>query len=124
MRVPALLLTLATTSVFAQSTAGRFSGTIADPSGAAIPAVSVTAVNAETGQKIAERTNSQGQFVLYPLAPGVYDLTAQNTGFTTFTISGVKINVSENVLRNISLDVGAMTQSGRMAGHAASLEGG
>ena len=121
MRSPILFIALAG-SLLAQSTAGRFSGTVADPSGAAIPAVSVIATNAETGQHIAEKTNSQGQFVLYPLPPGVYNLTAQKTGFSTFTISGMKIDVSESVVRNISLEVGAMTQSVTVAAEAASIE--
>ena len=101
-----ILWPLTACCLLAQSTAGRFSGTITDPSGAPIPDVSVIAVSAETGQKVAEKTTNQGQFVLYPLPPGIYNLTAQKTGFAMFTISGVKIDVSESVVRNISLDVG------------------
>ena len=73
---------LACSCLHAQSTAGRFSGTVTDPSGAAVPDVSVSAVNTETGRKVAEKTNRQGQFVLYPLPPGAYDITVQSTGFT------------------------------------------
>jgi hypothetical protein len=84
--------------------------------------VSVIAVSAETGQKLAKKTTTQGQFVLYPLPPGIYNLTAQKTGFAMFTISGVKIDVSESVVRNISLEVGATTQSVTVAAESAAIE--
>jgi hypothetical protein len=98
-------------SMRAQSTAGRFSGTVTDPSGAAVPAVRVTAINGETGQKIGEKTNSEGNFVLYPLAPGRYDITAQKDGFATLSIEGVTIDVAQSIARNLRLQVGAITQS-------------
>ncbi len=106
----------------AQSTSGRFSGTITDPTGAVIPQVQVTALNSETGLKRIETTGEQGQFVLYPLPPGVYEITAKKDGFAVFTISGVKIEVSESVVRNITLQVGAISQNVSVAAEAASIE--
>src|SRR5512133_728121 len=104
-----LVLTFCAAAVlFAQSTAGRFSGSVADPSGASVPDVRVTALNNETGQKLVETTTGEGRFVLYPLPPGVYTITAQKDGFSTFTIANVKVDVSESVSRNITLQVGAV----------------
>src|SRR4051812_13196478 len=95
LTIPVAVICLFTASnVIAQSTAGRFSGTVTDPSGTSVPQVRVTALNTETGQKLVETTNMQGQFVLYPLAPGTYDVTAQKEGFTTFALSGLKVDVS------------------------------
>jgi outer membrane receptor protein involved in Fe transport len=119
-----LFLLLLTIRVFAQSTAGRFSGTVTDASGAAVPDAAVTALNSETGQRVTEATNGQGRFVLYPLPPGVYDITARKTGFSAFTLSGVKIDVSQSVVRDISLEVGAITQSVSVAADAVSIETG
>src|SRR5947208_864641 len=106
-----LVALLCSLDLSAQSTAGRLSGNVTDPSGAAVPAVRVTAINSETGQKLAERTNAEGNFVIYPLPPGIYDISAQKDGFATLTMSGVKIDVSESVVRNFRLQVGAITQS-------------
>ena len=106
----------------AQTTAGRFSGAVTDASGAAVPQALVTALNSETGLKLSERTNVEGRFVLYPLPPGVYDITARKEGFHTFVISGLKVDVSETVARNISLEVGAMTQSVSVTAEAASIQ--
>ena len=101
--------------------AGRFSGTVTDASGGTVGAARVDAVNAETGQKVTETTNHQGQFVLYPLPPGIYDISVQKTGFSAFTISGVRINVSETVVRNVSLELGAMAQSVSVTADAATI---
>ena len=107
--------------VHAQTTAGRFSGTVLDPSGAPVPQTTVAALNKETGQKVVETTNSSGYFVLYPLLPGVYDITAQKQGFSTFVISDVQINVSESVPRRITLEVGAVNQSISVNAEAADI---
>src|SRR5258707_326595 len=111
LRCYAIMLFLTASCLRAQSTAGRFSGTVTDPSRATVAAARVDAVNAETGQKVTETTNHQGQFVLYPLPPGIYDVSVQKTGFNALTLSGVRINVSETVVRNVSLEIGAMAQS-------------
>ena len=116
-----LLIMLSAAALFSQTTAGRFSGTVTDASGAAVPDVRITALNAETGQKLVEIANGEGRFVLYPLPPGVYTITAQKDGFSAFTIAGLKVDVSESVVRNISLQVGMMTQSVSVEAEAAAI---
>jgi TonB-dependent Receptor Plug Domain. len=118
----AAFLIFASSALHAQSTAGRLSGSVTDPSGAAVPEVRVVAVNSETGQKITEKTTVQGQFVVYPLPPGLYDVTIKKEGFNTFTISGLKIDVSQSAIRNISLEVGTTTQSVSVSTEAAVIE--
>ena len=113
---------LAIFGFFIQTTAGRFSGAVTDPSGAGVPQASVRAVNRETGQKVVELTNADGRFVLYPLAAGVYDIQAQKDGFSTFVITGVKVDVSESVSRNIVLQVGVVSQSVTVTAQAAGIQ--
>src|SRR5579883_1852731 len=120
--VTLFLLLFSAAAVYAQSTAGRFSGTVNDASGAAVPAVKITALNAETGQKVIETSNGEGHFVLYPLPPGLYTITALKDGFSTFSIEGVKVDVSEAVVRNITLQVGNLSQSVSVAAEAASIQ--
>src|SRR2546423_15688773 len=113
-----ILLICFWTGLPAQTTAGRFSGSVTDPSAAAVPGVRVTALNTETGQKVVETTNSEGNFVLYPLPPGIYNVTAQKDGFSTFEISSLKVDVSQSVSRNIQLQVGGVSQSVTVSGDA------
>src|SRR5262245_4914560 len=109
-------------TAFAQSTAGRFSGTVTDASSATVPGVKVAAVNTETGQKVAETTNTQGQFVLYPLQPGLYNVSMQKTGFGNYAIEGLRIEVSSSVVRNVTLEVGSTGQSVTVSADATVME--
>src|SRR5438270_3839820 len=106
-----LLAILSALAAYGQSTAGRFSGTVTDASTSLVPGVKVSAVNVETGQTVTENTNGQGQFVLYPLPPGVYNITLEKAGFSRYTIDGVRIEVSSSLTRNVALEVGATGQS-------------
>ncbi|MCU1232095.1 MAG: hypothetical protein JWP63_62 [Candidatus Solibacter sp.] len=116
------LLICAAISLLAQSTAGRFSGTATDASGAAVPGATVIALNMDTGQKLAGKTSGVGEFVLYPLPPGTYNITIQKEGFNTFQISSVSIQVSESMVRNVKLEVGAMAQSVSVSAESAAIQ--
>jgi Carboxypeptidase regulatory-like domain/TonB-dependent Receptor Plug Domain len=109
-------------AAFAQSTAGRFSGTVTDASIATVPGVKVSAVNVDTGQRLTETTNAQGQFVLYPLPPGVYNVTLQKAGFSNYAIDGVRIEVSSSVVRNVQLEVGSTGASVTVSAEATSMQ--
>ncbi len=109
-------------SLHAQSTSGRLSGSVTDPSGAATPDARVAAVNNETGQKVTDSTSMQGQFVLYPLPPGNYKITIEKTGFNTFEIPELKIDVSQSLIRNVTLALGTSSQSVSVVSEAAALE--
>ena len=95
----------------AQTTAGRVSGSVTDPAGAFAAGVRVTAVNSETGQSLTVKTGGEGLYVLYPLSPGIYKVTAQKDGFSTFFLEGLKVDVSQSVATDIRLEVGAVSQS-------------
>src|SRR5690348_5214490 len=63
------------------SGSGTIQGTVTDPSGAAITGVSVTATQVETGVQTSRKTTDAGFFVLTPLQPGDYTVTARAAGF-------------------------------------------
>ena len=109
-------------SLNAQSTSGRLSGSVTDPSGAATPGVQVVAINLETGLKLTESTSVRGQFVLYPLPPGNYKITLEKIGFNTFEIPSLKLDVSQSLIRNVSLALGTSSQSVSVVSETAALE--
>ena len=67
----AMLLVVAAPVVLAQSagTAG-LSGTVTDPSGAAVPNVTVTLTSNDTNQVRTATTGSDGQLQVHPAPPG------------------------------------------------------
>ena len=101
-----LLLGLST-STFAQvnSTLG---GTVTDNTGAFIPGAEVTAANDATGIATTRVTNERGDYEFTSLQPGLYTLTAEVPGFQTGTYSNVELRAGQRVLRNFTLEVGAV----------------
>jgi hypothetical protein len=84
---------------------GKIKGSIVDPTGAPMPeARLVLLANGETRGRVV-RPNSQGEFELDELSPGLYELHA---GFPGFKTAVQKLNVKPNQVRpiTIALEVG------------------
>ena len=79
-----------TSCAFAQSSiAGGIGGTVSDPSGAAIPGATVTALETGTNQKWSSATDGSGYFRASNLTPGSYSLTVSAPGFDSFVTTVV-----------------------------------
>jgi outer membrane receptor protein involved in Fe transport len=74
---------LVSVPVFAQKITGDISGTITDPSGAAVRGATVRAENGATGEKASSTTNDTGFYRLVNLSPGQYKLVVEAQGFKT-----------------------------------------
>src|ERR1700721_548563 len=79
----ALFLVGVTMPAFGQVEAGRFVGNITDAQGAGVPHAIVKATNTGTNIVQAAITDSSGDFVITPVAAGVYSLSVTATGFET-----------------------------------------
>ena len=75
-----LLVLVMAPPAFAQST-GTILGTVRDPSGAVLPGVAVTVVDAGTGSSRTVTTDGQGNYVVPNLPIGTYDITAELVSF-------------------------------------------
>ena len=82
-------------SVLAQTTTtGSIEGTVTDPTGAAVPGITVTATRAG-GRVSTATTNEEGFFRLSQLEPGSYTITvAAEKGFGAFEQANVPVNLS------------------------------
>jgi hypothetical protein len=69
----------------AQQYYGALTGTISDPSGAAVLNVTVTATNLNKGTVANVTTNEAGIYLVGNLTPDPYRIEAQGTGFKKFT---------------------------------------
>jgi len=103
-----LAFLLAGTNSFAQN--GSITGTVADPSGALIPGVTVTATNTQTGVMTTALTNESGAYNFASLQPGAYKLTAELPGFQTAAYDNVALGTAERLRFNFALTVGGVAQ--------------
>ncbi len=69
------------TSAAAQVVGGNITGTVADSQGGALPGATVTVLNTGTGFAQTLTTGSAGTFRAVALQPGLYEVTAELSGF-------------------------------------------
>ncbi len=98
-------------AAFGQAGRGSISGTITDPSGAAIQGAQVVLLNTVTGVKQHTTTNSAGAYNFISLNPGVYQVTASQTGFVTAVKNLIGVDVDQVTQVNFSLKIGPATET-------------
>lgn len=94
---------------FAQSTnSGDISGVVTDTTGAALPGVTVTVLNVNTGVTKDYITNQDGVYDTSSIVAGTYKITYSKDGFSQFVRSAVTINVGPTTV-NAQLKIGSVT---------------
>jgi len=104
------LLLCAASVAFAQAGRGSISGLISDPGGALVPGAQVVLRNPATGVMQHTVTSGAGLYTFISLNPGIYQVSASNSGFKTVTQDKVTVNVDQVTEVNITLQVGAATE--------------
>lgn len=98
-------------------------GSVTDPSGGFIVGATVTLANASTGLHRQTITDSKGyyEFLAVPIGSG-YVIEAKSSGFQALHQSGITLTVNQQLLDNLQLTVGAVTQSVEVAGVTTQVE--
>jgi Carboxypeptidase regulatory-like domain/TonB-dependent Receptor Plug Domain len=112
-----LLLGIFVPLSFAQVSAS-LSGRVTDQSGAAVSAATVTAVNIDIGISRSALTNQNGQYQLFALPVGVYELRVTKDGFAEGIRSGIRLVVGEEARIDVSLRLGRLTEQVKVEGDA------
>ncbi|HKU26695.1 MAG TPA: carboxypeptidase regulatory-like domain-containing protein [Candidatus Sulfotelmatobacter sp.] len=94
-------------AAFAQT--GSITGTVKDPSGAAIAGAKVVVSDPGRGITREMDTNSSGDYNQSALPQGTYDVSVTATGFKKFQAKAVKLDVAEKARVDVTLQVGAAT---------------
>ena len=96
---------------FAQQTTGNITGRIVDAQGAAVPGVTVTARSPQTGFVRTDVSDGEGIYRLTALPVGAYDISAELSGFSTFSRKEVTVNVAQTTDLNVELKLAGLTES-------------
>ena len=115
MLVVTALLLVTPYSAIAQ-TAATIVGDVTDPSGAAVPGVSVTITNEGTGAERTVSTNAAGQYRVTPLNPGSYTVRATADGFTTQVRPGIVLQVASVLDVSFQLVLGQVSETVEVTG--------
>jgi Carboxypeptidase regulatory-like domain len=110
-------------ALFSQSAStGTVAGTVTDPSGAAVAAATVTLTDKATNIPRTVSTNENGRYILVDIPAGTYDLTVNKSGFRLSKLSGQAVNVGTTLTLNVTLEVGAVTESVEVTASNAELQ--
>ena len=107
---------------WAQSTTGDIAGRVNDAQGDAVPGVTVTARNESTGFTRFTTTDLEGQYLLTQLRPGRYTVSAELPGFSKAILKDRDVNVGTRQTMNITLRVGAVTETVQVVADAPLVE--
>jgi hypothetical protein len=92
---------------FAQLQAGRIVGQVFDPQHAVIPSATITVTNTATNVSVTVKSDATGNYVVTPLNPGIYSVSATAMGFQTEVRSGTELTVGQAAEVDLSLRIGS-----------------
>jgi len=92
----------------AQDTAA-ITGTVTDPTGAAIIGAQVTVTSVEHGITRSAASSSSGDYLFSALPIGSYNISVVAKGFRKYEVRGVRLRVAENARADIHMLVGGET---------------
>jgi Carboxypeptidase regulatory-like domain/TonB dependent receptor-like, beta-barrel len=109
--VELLLVICLTNSVLAQEFRATVNGKVTDPSKAVIPGAIVKVVNLQTNETATVATNSEGNYTVSFLNPGLYSITVEASGFKKHTRARQELQVNQTATINFELELGAASET-------------
>jgi hypothetical protein len=107
-----LLILLTAASLYPQGGVnGAISGSVTDPSGAAVAGVTVKITNVNTGVSYQVGTTTDGFYTVRFLIPGTYRVEVSKTGFQRAVVDNVVVQAASHPTVNMQLTLGTVAQT-------------
>ena len=107
----AVLVGLPFACLYAQTNSGTIIGSVRDAQDAVVTTASVTVTNVATSVAKTLPVNSAGEFAVPYLVPGEYTVSAESAGFKRTTRENITLRVSDQLVINLRLEVGAIAET-------------
>jgi hypothetical protein len=117
----ARILILFALAVGAYAQQATIQGVVHDPTGAAIPAATVTATNFRTQAAVSAQTNEAGFYSLPGLVPGPYTVDVQAQGFAAVQQTNLNLEVDQVARVDFALHLGVVSQKIEIAASPSAL---
>src|SRR5215470_7194758 len=107
-----LLFTVSVLSIaHCQTETATIRGTVSDSTGAVIAETNVRLIDIDRGLRTEVATGSTGFYSFANVRPGHYWMEIEKSGFKTVRLTGITINVQDNLEQNFKLDLGPTTET-------------
>jgi hypothetical protein len=117
-----LVLTLASTSAFAQAVYGSILGTVTDPQGAAVPNAKVSVTSVTKGTSVQTATNADGNYSVTHLIPDIYNVKIEAPGFKAFETKSIVVSADAGSRVDGQFQVGGTTETVEVVAEAPQLK--
>lgn len=101
---------------------GELAGAITDPTGAAIVAAKVTAVEVGTGFERSAISSGEGFYTIPSLRPAQYKLNVDAVGFRSFIATNISLQADQRATVNVKLELGSVSESVSISANAAQVD--
>jgi hypothetical protein len=96
---------------FAQTETATIYGSVADQTGAVVLDATVRLTDVDRGTRSEVATASSGFYTFASVRPGHYRMEVEKSGFKTVHLTGITLNVQQNLEQNFKLDVGPASEA-------------
>ncbi len=118
-----LLFSLLSFTASAQTgTGGTILGTVTDPTGAAVPNVTITITNTGTNAVTNIKASDRGEYVAADLPIGTYTVRGESQGFKAYEQKNVVLNVGERARVDLPLEIGSTQESVTVEANAVQVQ--
>jgi len=104
------LLLLISTAAFAQQGTSQLKGKVVGPDGSALPGVTVTIKHQDSGVVRTTISDKDGVYVMSAVTPGVYEMTAELSGFKNFRRRNIRLEVGKTATVDVNLTMGGVSE--------------
>ncbi len=118
----AVMCSFMAASAWAQFETADVLGTVHDPSGSVVAKVAITLTNLETSIEAKTTTDENGNYSFRNVKIGRYSVTAEAPGFSKAVASDIAVDVDARQRVDLTLQVGAITNTVEVTGAASALE--
>jgi hypothetical protein len=102
----------------AQEVSAGITGSILDPSGAAIVGAAIRATDIDRGTIWTTESNAVGVYAFPRIPPGRYELRVEAQGFRTMVRPEVSLEINQRARLDINMDLGQVTETVEVTGEA------
>src|SRR6266481_5176194 len=95
----------------AQAESASIRGSVIDPTGAVVRDAMVRLIDIDRGPQTEVATGNGGFYTFASVRPGHYRMEVEKSGFKMVRLTGVTVNVLDNLEQNFRLDLGAVSDS-------------
>src|SRR5436190_21623516 len=118
----AAAIVLGSANLNAQGATAAISGTVLDPTGAAIAGASITVRNVGTAFSQTVVSNDQGRYLVPDLPIGEYEVQGSLPGFQTVVRRGIQLTVGSRPVVDLQLPIGKTEETISVTGEISQVE--